>query len=252
MHQICKELGGRSRRKLAMLVSLAVAGLSTVCLAQPSVKGTPAPPMAAAQNILDIGDVYLPGSRVYVLVGKTGLGHEHGVEGQLKQGRINLNAAGAPGSLVFDMASFSADTPEARKFVGLQKSAESATQQDQVTRNMRGDGVLDIAKFPAASFTIKQIKKLDKPSQRNLPRVQLDGDFSLHGVARPIQVVAEVEEKTGWTHLMGGFTLLQSQFGITPFKKAFGAVGVTDQLSVWGDLWISTQRQIAEPPPAAR
>jgi polyisoprenoid-binding protein YceI len=174
------------------------------------------------------------------------------VEGQLKQGRINLNAVGAPGSLVFDMASFSADTPEARKFVGLQKSAESATQLDQINRTMRGDSVLDVAKFPAASFTIKQIKKLDKPSQRNLTRVQLDGDFSLRGATRPIQVVAEVEEKTGWTHLTGGFTLLQSQFGITPFKKAFGAVGVTDQLSVWGDLWISKQRQIAERPPVAR
>jgi hypothetical protein len=235
-----------------MLVSLAILASSTVCLAQTSASRTPAPPTAAAQNILNAGDVYLPGSRVYVLVGKTGLGHEHGVEGQLKQGRINLKSAGAPGSLVFDMASFSVDTPEARKFVGLQKSAESATQQEQVTRNMRGDSVLDVAKFPAASFTIKQIKKLDKPSQRNLPRIQLDGDFSLHGVTRPIQVVTEVEEKSGWTHLMGGFALLQSQFGITPFKKAFGAVGVTDQLSVWGDLWISKQRQIAERPPAAR
>jgi polyisoprenoid-binding protein YceI len=117
---------------------------------------------------------------------------------------------------------------------------------------MRGDSVLDVAKFPAASFTIKQIKKLDKPSQRNLPRIQLDGDFLLHGVTRPIQVVAEVEEKNGWTHLMGGFTMLQSQFGITPFKKAFGAVGVADQLSVWGDLWISKRRQIAERPPATR
>jgi len=46
--------------------------------------------------------------------------------------------------------------------------------------------------------------------------------------------------------------MLQSQFGITPFSKAFGAVGVTDQLTIWGDLWISKQRQIASRQSVAR
>jgi polyisoprenoid-binding protein YceI len=112
---------------------------------------------------------------------------------------------------------------------------------------MHGSGVLDVAKFPTASFTIKQIKKLDQPSQRKLPQMELDGDFTLHGVTRPIKVVAEIEDKDQWTHLMGGFKMLQTQFGITPFKKALGAVGVTDQLTVWGDLWIAKQRLTAAP-----
>lgn len=58
---------------------------------------------------------------------------------------------------------------------------------------------------------------------------------------------SEVEHKEQWTHLMGRFKILQTQFGITPFKKALGAVGVTDQLTVWGDLWIAKQRLIATP-----
>jgi hypothetical protein len=206
------------------------------------------PTTQAAQRLLEAGDVYLPNSRVYVFVGKTGLGHEHGVVGQLKQGRINLAAAsGAAGNLVFEMASFTADTPEARKFVGLQPSNESKTQQHMVDSNMHGSGVLDVAKFPTANFTIRQLKKLDQPSQRKLPQVELDGDFTLHGVTRPIQVVAEVDDKDQWTHLMGGFKMLQTRFGITPFKKALGAVGVTDQLTVWGDLWIAKQRLTAAP-----
>ena len=69
-----------------------------------------------------------------------------------------------------------------------------------------------------------------------MAQYKLAGDFSLHGVSRPIQVVAEVEEKNGWTHLRGGFTMLQSQFGLTPFTKAFRAIGVTDQLNVRGDV----------------
>jgi polyisoprenoid-binding protein YceI len=201
-------------------------------------------PAANSSETLEPGDVYLPSSRVYAFVGKTGFGHEHGVIGQLKQGRIDLSGAREPGSLIFDVSSFAADTPEARKFVGLPNQTDASTQQ-QVNANMRGSEVLDVARFPSASFTIKQVAKLSQPSKRNLPQIQLNGDFTLHGVTKPIQVVAEIEEQGGWTHLMGGFTMLQSQYGITPFTKAFGAVGVADQLTIWGDLWISKQRQLA-------
>ena len=78
-----------------------------------------------------------------------------------------------------------------------------------------------------------------------MAQYKLAGDFTLHGVSRPIQVVAEVAEKNGSTHLGGGFSMLQSQFGITPFTKAFGAIGVADQLNLCGDVLIEKQRQVA-------
>ena len=149
------------------------------------------------------------------------------------------------------MSSFAADTPEARKFVGLEGTTDASTQQ-QVNANMLGADVLNVARYPTARFVIKEIAKLPQPSQHGLAQYQLKGDFSLHGVSRPIQVIAEAEDQNGWTHLRGGFTMLQSQFGITPFTKAFGAVGVTDQLSVWGDLWIAKQRQVASSRPTVQ
>lgn len=217
-------------------------------LAQITVPGTKP---ATKQVAYEPGDVYLPNSRAYVFVSKTGFGHEHGVVGQIKQGRINLDATGDAGILVFDMASFTADTPEARKFVGLEGATDASTQQ-QVNANMRGADVLDIARNPTATFTIKQITKLPQASAHGMPQIKLAGDFTLHGVARPIQVIAELEDKNGWTHLRGGFTMLQSQFGIKPFTKAFGAIGVADQLSVWGDIWIAKQRQVAAIPTSQR
>ena len=222
------------------------------CTAQTS-GGTAAvaPAAPATQTVYEAGDVYLPSSRVYVFVGKTGFGHEHGVVGQIKQGRIQLDAARDAGGLVFDMTSFTAYTAEARKFVGLQTPTDASTQQ-QVTANMRGADVLDVARYPTAGFTVKGIAKLPQPSQRGLPQYQLTGDFWLHGVSRPIQVVADAEEQNGWIHLRGGFSMLQSQFGITPFSKGFGALGVTDQLNMWGDLWISKQRQVAARPTTPR
>jgi polyisoprenoid-binding protein YceI len=211
------------------------------CLAQ----NQAATPVAAtpAQITYEAGDVYLPNSRAYVFVGKKGFGHEHGVVGQIKQGRIDLNATNNAGSLVFDMASFTADTPEARKFVGLKETTDASSQK-QVTSNMRGVDVLDVARHPTATFTIKQVVKLPELSANKMAQYKLAGDFVLHGATRPIQVVVEAEEKDGWTHLRGSFTMLQSQFGITPFKKALGAVGVADQLSVWGDIWVAKQRQV--------
>ena len=232
-------------------VALAI-GSTNQCAGQPAAGSLRVGVAAtAAQTTYEPGDVYLPYSRVYMHVDKTGLGHEHGVVGQIKQGRINLDSKTDPGSLVFDMSSFIADTPEARKFVGLEGTTDESTQQ-QVNANMRGASVLDIARFPTASFVIKQVEKLPQPSQAGKQQYKLTGDFSLHGMNRPIQVVAESEEQNGWIHLRGSFYLVQSQFGITPFSKAFGAIGVADQLSVWGDIWIAKQRQVAQAPTTVR
>src|SRR5262249_60666172 len=56
-------------------------------------------------------------SQVFVKVGSaTRLGHPHGVEGGLKSGELTL---GGTGTLVFDMASFTPDTPPARTRLGL-------------------------------------------------------------------------------------------------------------------------------------
>src|SRR5579859_6733718 len=54
------------------------------------------------------GSVDLARSRVYVYVDKTGLGHEHGVEGKIKSGAIRLGARADAGSIDFDMTSFAA------------------------------------------------------------------------------------------------------------------------------------------------
>jgi hypothetical protein len=40
--------------------------------------------------------------------------------------------------------------------------------------------------------------------------------------------------------LQGSFSILQSDYGITPFSKALGAVGVADRLTISGDLRVAT------------
>lgn len=196
----------------------------------------------AQSQTLEAGDVYLPSSRVHVSVGKTGFGHEHAVVGRLSHGRLRLDVPQNSGQLVFDMRTFVADTDAARQAIGLEGTTSASTQQ-QVNANMLGQDVLDVAHFPTAAFSVSAVNRLPQTSARGLTQYQIDGQLTLHGVSQPVQIVAEAEERNQWIHLRGGFTLLQSQFGITPFTKAFGAIGVADRLTVWGDLWLSKVRQ---------
>ena len=100
------------------------------------------------------GDVDLVASRVYVFVGKTGLGHNHAVSGLLQAGRVAIGAADQAGVLVFDMRSFTADTAEARKALGLPGETDASTQK-QVQANMTGPDVLDVTRHPTATFLIR-------------------------------------------------------------------------------------------------
>jgi polyisoprenoid-binding protein YceI len=184
-------------------------------------------------------EVDLQLSRVYIRVGKTGLGHEHGVEGRLASGNIQLEATQDAGELVFDMPTFTADTRTARTRVGLTGETDAATQ-NKVNSNMRGPDVLDVTKYPQAVFRIRSAKLRTAPTPGKAPTYDLDGQFTLHGVARPLRVAVAVTSAEGRTRLHGRFTILQSDYGITPYSAALGAVGVADKLDIWGDLWTAS------------
>jgi polyisoprenoid-binding protein YceI len=176
-------------------------------------------------------------SRVYTFVGKTGFGHEHGVTGRLKAGSIRLGADRDAGQLVFDLTSFSADTSEARRYVGLEGQTDASTQE-QVTANMLGAYVLDTEHYPTATFLIKSALPLRENQRAGVKRYQLEGEFNIHGVTRPLRIFAEARAESGAIRLRGTFVLLQTDYGIKPFSKALGAVGVTDKLKIYGDILI--------------
>jgi polyisoprenoid-binding protein YceI len=186
------------------------------------------------------GPVSTESSRVYARVGKVGFGHEHAVEGRLSEGLVRLGAEHNAGRLVFDMASFAADTDHARRAIGLDGTTDESTRK-QVDANMRGAAVLDVARFPTATLQIDSARPTGEKSPRELPLYELHGQFTLHGKSRPVQILAEAEERRGWVRLRGAFAILQSQFGIKPFSKAFGAIGVADRIDIWGDIWVAQQ-----------
>ena len=60
-------------------------------------------------------------------------------------------------------------------------------------------------------------------------------------VMRPLTFVVQAEPRGDWLHVRGSFEMLQSDFGIEPLTKAFGAIGVQDKLQAWGDLWVAAR-----------
>lgn len=183
------------------------------------------------------GEIWTKASRVYIYVGKTGLGHEHAVVGRVKAGFVHLGAQHDAGQIVFDMATFAADTAEARKYLSLEGTTP-ASRQKEVNDNMLGTDVLNVGKFPTATYNIASALPLGKRSEEGHELYQLQGDFTLHGVRRPLKLEIEMIQQTGGLRLRGSFAIKQTDFGIKPFSKAFGAVGVSNELTIYGEIVI--------------
>lgn len=216
--------------------------LALVCLLASSVSALDKQEASAKQP--QPGRVNTKVSRVYIFVDKTGFGHQHAIEGMLASGNLVLGAQAAAGHLVFEMGSFNADTTTARKYIGLSGTTDASTRAD-VNANMKGRQVLDVQKYPQAIFEVVSAIATGETSKRGLPTYKLVGTFELHGTKRAISIVTEVEQDRGWLHVRGNFVVKQTAFGIKPFSKAFGAIGVADALRIYGDLWVAPNDQVA-------
>jgi len=219
-------LGAVTGRRGGCRLVRAVGGL----LAMIGVEAAAQPP-AAVPRAVDLAV-----SRVYVLVGKSGLvGHVHAVEGRLAAGQVTLGAREQAGVLVFDMRSFLADTPAARTTLGVPGDVDAGTQQ-QTNANMLGPEVLDVARHPTARFDIRSALPAARPEPGKPTAYDLVGTFTLHGAARPLTLVAQTDETGAGVRLRGGFQIRQTDFGMKPYAKFGGMVGVADELKIWGDI----------------
>lgn len=211
--------------------------VSGLAIAQEAAK-EPATGSKPAHVSVAPGVVTVQQSRIYVFVDKRGVGHQHGVEAKLVEGKLALGAEKNAGQLVFDMKSFDADTDAARRYVGLSGSTDAGTRQ-AVNENMRGSAILDVNRFPTATFDVDSAKATGETSPKGLPSYLLQGNFTLHGTTRPLSIVVDAEQVKGWLHVRGNFTINQTDYGIRPYSKAFGAIGVTNQLRIYGDLYVA-------------
>lgn len=176
-------------------------------------------------------------SRVYVHTYASGLGHEHGVEGFLKEGYVALGARKDAGKWVFDLRRYRVDTALARKAVGLSGTV-SVSEQDEITSIMLGPDVLDVARFPTAVYSIDSaVRTSDRRGYTHALEVySFHGRLTLHGQTRPVSFRAGLyRTKQGKLMLNGRFRMYQTHFGIQPYRKLL-VIGVADYLDVHGAI----------------
>lgn len=195
-------------------------------------------PVDGQEQPLRPGDLETDASRVFTFVKGTGMGHDHGVEAKLTSGRLVLGARAKAGQLVFDMKSFDADTPRARKTVGL-KGKTAGWMRKQVNKEIHGSKILNSTAFPSARFDIVSAIPIGTDEESGNPAYELAGNFTLRDVTRPITVRVLVEDSKGWHRINGQFSFQQSDYGIKPLSKGLGAMGVADELTVIGELWVA-------------
>ena len=181
-------------------------------------------------------DVDTRASRVFSRVDAIRLGHNHGIEGKLRASSMDLRGTGG---FVIDMTSFSADTPSARAYVGLEGSV-SASNRKQTTANMHSSDVLDVARFPTASFEIKSIMPISAKTSASASDYTVTGTFTLHGVKRPLTFTAKVEPVNGAApgtmRMRGSFVVKQTDYGMTPYSAFGGIAKVANEVKIWGDI----------------
>ncbi len=227
-----KRIGNPYRFVLALTVSIGTGLVGLRTTAWPQEKSVPPAPAK-------VYEVDTKASRVYVKVDPERRGHAHGVAGHLASGRGPLGDGEKLGELVFDLTSFAADDPEARRYVGLQGTT-SDSERRSVTRAMLGPEVLDTAQYPTATYAITAITPLDKQVMGAPGNYQVDGKLDLHGVKRPVRFRAKVErDETKETfRVRGEFSLLQTDYGITPYSALAGLVRVKNELRIYGNVTV--------------
>ena len=106
----------------------------------------------------------------------------------------------------------------------------SPDKRQQVQERMLGPEVLNSLRFPEITFESSHVE------QEGEGKFRVDGQLSLHGVTKPVSILAQAENG----RYTGRFALKQRDFGITPVSIAGGTVKVKDELTIEFDVRIAS------------
>jgi len=219
----------------AALLVLAALGLAA-CAPRRIEPGAPPAPVAATGIEVPRGArlfvVDATRSQVSLRVYRAGplarLGHDHVITSTALGGRAWT--AGTPETSGFELrlpvASFVVDEPAARRAAG--PGFESEVPQDArdgTRRNLLSPGVLDAGRYPEIRVqTVSLAGTWDSPVAR--------ADVALRDRTRRLDVPLRLVRSDRELAASGSFRVRQSDFGLTPFSVAGGAIQVGDEVDV--------------------
>ena len=163
----------------------------------------------------------VPGeSLVMIVVRRAGslarLGHDHVVSGSEVQGYVDPQAFRADLYLALD--ALVVDDMALRAQAGLDTQPSAA--------DIAGTRSNMLVSLEAQSHPYIKVR-VNGAAQK-----ELDVDITLHGVTRSLRVPAVIETSGDVLTASGELTIVQSDFGITPFSILGGAIRVEDRLEL--------------------
>jgi len=166
-------------------------------------------------------------SKIEIQVAKDGFfkafGHDHLVSTTHFSGSVRL----AESKMEESSVTFTAEANSLRVI----DPGESEKDRSEVQATMLGEQVLDVARYPQIQFSSSTIKVVS--ASKNTFDLQVSGTLTLHGTKKPVTLPVRVQiSDDGSLTCDTEIYLLQSDFGITPYKAAGGAVKVKDKLKL--------------------
>jgi polyisoprenoid-binding protein YceI len=171
-------------------------------------------------------------SSVTILVNRAGpfarFAHNHVVTSGQESGFAweGRDPAGSGFEVHVPVASLVVDDPAARAAAGGEFAGEVPESAREGTyRNMTRPEVLDVAEYPEV---IVRCKSLGGTWEQPVAAA----DLTIRAVTRRVDIPIELERSRDMLVARGSFSIRQSDFGITPFSVAGGAIQVGDELGL--------------------
>ncbi|HEY2460641.1 MAG TPA: YceI family protein [Candidatus Acidoferrum sp.] len=165
-------------------------------------------------------------SKIEINVYKEGLfkafGHDHMVTTSEISGQVQYDSQKIENSGV--------ELKIAASSLSVTDPGESEKDRQDVQAAMRGEKVLDVAKFAEIAFSSTGIS-----GAKQTPEgwdITLTGNLRLHGVQKAVTFPLKVRVEGGVLRAHGEVSIAQSDYGITPVKAAGGSVTVKDKIKI--------------------
>jgi polyisoprenoid-binding protein YceI len=156
------------------------------------------------------------------------LGHDHVITSADERGSAWVGATPAASSfeLQLPVASFEVDLPGSRAAAGAEFATAVPDEARAGTRrNMLRTEVLDAAGHPF--ITLRSVA-----ARGDWPQPVLRMTVDIRGTTRELEIPVVIERASQGVTARGELRINQSDFGITPFSVAGGAIQVADTLEV--------------------
>ena len=217
----------KTLRRLVLPLLLLAACSSELPVAPPAVPPSAAAPAdwyrQAAREGKKIHAIDSAQSLITIVVRRGGpmarFGHDHVVASRAISGFAAPDAGRA--DFQFRLDALSVDEEALRNAAGL--TTQPDAEAIEGTRNNMLTRVLEAQAYP-------QVLLHAERSAKGAANVRLT--ITLHGVSKTLDVPVKFEESAGQLAASGAFTLLQTDFGITPMSVLGGAMRVEDQMEL--------------------